>query len=147
MTFGPNRPERAHVTIIDMDVLVTRHGGFTDSPERLGPSQIATLPRPQAARIAQIITHIGFFDLPTDLNGALTHDGLTFVMSVVDGDRRHRVTWHPSGDDPRIAGLREVVELLEDGGVKWHLAPRATADPGASPSKLPWLRRQVRTAG
>ena len=85
-----------------MDILATRRGGFTGLTEQPGPVKVGELPRAAAGRIGEIVAKANLFELPGGLGGAPTPDGFTYGMTVVQGDRRHEISWNDWSQTPTL---------------------------------------------
>jgi len=108
-----------------MQVRVSRSGGFAGLEEELGEVDTTTLDAAHADSIVRMVHDAGFFELPETLPGdSIGADQFRYMVTVIDGDRRHTVTYTDS-DEPVISGseapsprstVRRMVEAVQHAG-------------------------------
>lgn len=85
-----------------MEIRLTRRGGFAGISEELGRVDTSGLDASQAHEADELVRSARFFDLPATLPGEIGADLFRYEVTVVDGHRRHAVSF--SGEEGNYAG-------------------------------------------
>jgi hypothetical protein len=110
-----------------MIITVERSGGLAGRPERLGPVDTKRVEPNVGARLEAKVEEAGFFDLPERLPGGEgSRDTFNYTVSVSDDYRRHTVAYNELSDEAERAGLKDLVEMVEQTGVGWDPTPFET---------------------
>ena len=118
-----------------MEITVRRIGGFAGVSERLGPVDTPELDPALARQIDDLLTAVGFFELPSRFPPGIGADAFVYLMTVIQPARSHSTSWDDLSEHP--PELDQLVDLLATSGATWQPAPFPTP-PDLSPLFLPW---------
>jgi hypothetical protein len=114
-----------------MEITITRTGGFTGIPEKLGPINTDSLAKDTARQVSDIIAKMDFFNLPADIAKAGGADVFDYDTTVTDGGRTHTVHSNDNSAATYKSQLDELIKLLESSGATFKPAPAGTGEKAA----------------
>lgn len=108
-----------------MEISVLRTGGLAGVNERLGPLDTGALEGDLGEQLERKVDEIGFFDFPERIpDDHRIFDAFQYDVTVVDGDRRHSVTFRDGAEERYGQPLRELIGLLRETGRDFEEVPR-----------------------
>jgi hypothetical protein len=111
-----------------MEITITRTGGFTGIPEKLGPANTDSLQKDAARQVSDIIAKMDFFNLPADVAKAGGADVFDYGTTMTDGGRRYAVHSNDNSTAPYKSQLDELIKLLESLGFTFKPVPAGTRE-------------------
>lgn len=103
-----------------MQITVWKTGGIQGVRERLGPVETDRVSGAVGSAIIQMVDEMGFFDLSSDGEPGQAFDDFHFSIHIVDGERENQVSFDGLAGGPLAAKLRDLVQLLQEGGFEFE---------------------------
>lgn len=114
-----------------MEITITRAGGLTGIPEKLGPVNTDSLDKDTARQLSDVIAKMDFFNLPADIAKAGGADVFDYDTTVTDGGRTHTVHSNDNSTGSYKSQLAELIALLESAGKTFKPASGGTREKAA----------------
>lgn len=114
-----------------MEVTIERCGGWIGRAERLGPVDMAGVPRDSARRMGAVVSEMNFHNVPTTITKPGGADLVEYKTTIADGDRPHTVYSNDLSDAAYQRKLGDLIGLLELSGAKFAVIDPASGSKAA----------------
>lgn len=114
-----------------MEVTIERCSGWIGRAERLGPVDIAGVPKASARLIGAVVAEMNFYGLPATITKPGGADVVEYKTTIADGARRHTVYSNDLSEAAYQRKLADVIGRLELSGAKFAVIEPASGSKGA----------------